>query len=82
MTVPVPDSKLAGEARRILEALGVDAKRLQGADLAVRSPIDGRPLATLDEATVADAKAALLRHAAEAFYEVGAQAAHFVDARV
>ena len=65
MTVHVPDSKLAGEARRILEALGVDARRLKGADLVVHSPIDGRPLATLDEATVADAKAAIGRaHAA------------------
>ena len=65
MTVHVPDSKLAGEARRILESLGVDARRLEGADLVVRSPIDGRPLATLDEATVADAKAAIGRaHAA------------------
>ena len=65
MTVPVPDSKLAGEARRILESLGVDPRRLEGADLVVRSPIDGRPLATLDEATVADAKAAIGRaHAA------------------
>jgi aldehyde dehydrogenase (NAD+) len=65
MTVRVPDSKLAGEARRILEALGVDAKRLEGADLVVRSPIDGRALATLDEASVADAKAAIGRaHAA------------------
>ena len=65
MTVHVPDSKLAGEARRILAALGVDARRLKGADLVVRSPIDGRPLATLDEATVADAKAAIGRaHAA------------------
>jgi aldehyde dehydrogenase (NAD+) len=61
MTVHVPDSNLAGEARRILEALGVDAKRLKGADLVVRSPIDGRPLATLDEATVGDAKAAIGR---------------------
>jgi aldehyde dehydrogenase (NAD+) len=65
MTVHVPDSKLAGEARRILAALGVDARRLKGANLVVRSPIDGRPLATLDEATVADAKAAIGRaHAA------------------
>jgi aldehyde dehydrogenase (NAD+) len=65
MTVPVPDSKLAGEARRILEALGVDARRLTGANLVVHSPIDGRRLATLDEATVADAKAAVGRaHAA------------------
>jgi aldehyde dehydrogenase (NAD+) len=65
MTVRVADSKLAGEARRILEALGVDATRLKGADLVVHSPIDGRPLATLDEATVADAKAAIGRaHAA------------------
>ena len=65
MTVPVPDSKLAGEARRILESLGVDARRLKGAGLVVHSPIDGRPLATLDEATVADAKAAVGRaHAA------------------
>jgi aldehyde dehydrogenase (NAD+) len=65
MTVHVPDSKLAGEARRILEALGVDARRLKGADLVVHSPIDGRPLATLDEGTVADAKAAIGRaHAA------------------
>ncbi len=55
MTVHVPDSKLAGEARRILEALGVEARRLKGADLVVHSPIDGRPLATLDEATAADA---------------------------
>jgi glycine/D-amino acid oxidase-like deaminating enzyme len=31
---------------------------------------------------VTEPKTALLRHAAEAFYEVGAQAAHFVDARV
>jgi len=65
MTVPVPYSKLAGEARRILESLGVDARRLNGAGLVVHSPIDGRPLATLDEATVADAKAAVGRaHAA------------------
>jgi len=65
MTVPVPDSKLAGEARRILESLGVDARRFKGAGLVVKSPIDGRPLATLDEATVADAKAAVGRaHAA------------------
>ncbi len=65
MTVHVPDSKLAGEARRILEALGVEARRLKGADLVVHSPIDGRPLATLDEATAADAKAAIGRaHAA------------------
>ena len=65
MTVPVPDSKLAGEARRILESLGVDARRFKGTGLVVRSPIDGRPLATLDEATVADAKAAIGRaHAA------------------
>jgi len=65
MTVHVPDSKLAGEARRILESLGVDARRLKGAGLVVHSPIDGRPLATLDEATVADAKAAVGRaHAA------------------
>jgi len=59
MTVRVPDSKLAGEARHILEALGVDAERLQGADLVVHSPIDGRPLARLDEASVADAKTAI-----------------------
>jgi aldehyde dehydrogenase (NAD+) len=59
MTVHVPDSKLAGEARRILQALGVDAKRLEGAGLVVRSPIDGRRLATLDEVAVADAKAAI-----------------------
>jgi aldehyde dehydrogenase (NAD+) len=65
MTVPVPDSKLAGEIRRILESLGVDVRRLKGADLVVRSPIDGRPLATLDEATVGDAKATIGRaHAA------------------
>jgi aldehyde dehydrogenase (NAD+) len=65
MTVRVPDSKLAGEARRILESLGVDAKRLEGADLVVHSPIDGRRLATLDEANVAEAKAAIGRaHAA------------------
>jgi len=65
MTVPVPDSKLAGETRRILESLGVDVRRLKGADLVVRSPIDGRPLATLDEATVGDAKATIGRaHAA------------------
>jgi aldehyde dehydrogenase (NAD+) len=65
MTVPVPDSKLAGEARRILESLGVDARRLEGAGLVVHSPIDGRPLATLDEATVVDAKVAVGRaHAA------------------
>jgi aldehyde dehydrogenase (NAD+) len=65
MTVHVPDSKLAGEARQILESLGVEASRLKGADLVVRSPIDGRPLATLDEATVADAKSAVGRaHAA------------------
>ena len=65
MTVPVPDSKLAGETRRILESLGVDPRRLEGADLVVRSPIDGRPLATLDEATVGDAKATIGRaHAA------------------
>jgi len=31
---------------------------------------------------VSEPKSAPLRHAAEAFYEVGAQAAHFVDARV
>ena len=31
---------------------------------------------------VTEPKTAPLRHAAEAFYEVGAQAAHFVDARV
>jgi aldehyde dehydrogenase (NAD+) len=59
MTVPVPDSKLAGEARRILASLGVDARRLDGAELVVRSPIDGRRLATLDEATVAEANAAV-----------------------
>ena len=65
MTVHVPDSKLAGEARRILESLGVDARRLEGAELVVRSPIDGRPLAMLDEATVAEANAAVGRaHAA------------------
>jgi aldehyde dehydrogenase (NAD+) len=65
MTVHIPDSKLAGETRRILESLGVDARRLKGSGLVVRSPIDGRPLATLDEATVADAKAAVGRaHAA------------------
>jgi aldehyde dehydrogenase (NAD+) len=65
MTVPVPDSKLAGEARRILESLGVDVRRLNGAGLVVHSPIDGRPLATLDEATAVDAKAAVGRaHAA------------------
>ena len=65
MTVHVPYSKLAGEARRILAALGVDARRLKGANLVVRSPIDGRPLATLDEATVGDAKATIGRaHAA------------------
>ena len=65
MTVHVPDSKLAGEARRILESLGVDARRLRGASLVVHSPIDGRPLATLDEATAADATAAVGRaHAA------------------
>jgi aldehyde dehydrogenase (NAD+) len=65
MTVPVPDSKLAGEARRILASLGVDARRLEGAQLVVRSPIDGRPLATLDEATAAEANAAVGRaHAA------------------
>jgi aldehyde dehydrogenase (NAD+) len=65
MTVSVPDSKLASEARRILKSLGVDARRLEGTELGVRSPIDGRPLATLDEATVAEAKAAIGRaHAA------------------
>ena len=65
MTVAVSDSKLAGEARRILASLGVDAGRLKGAELAVHSPIDGRLLATLDEATVADATAAVGRsHAA------------------
>jgi aldehyde dehydrogenase (NAD+) len=65
MTVHVPDSKLASEARRILASLGVDARRLEGAELVVRSPIDGRPLATLDEATVAEANAAVGRaHAA------------------
>jgi aldehyde dehydrogenase (NAD+) len=65
MTVHVPDSKLAGEARRILESFGVEASRLKGAGLVVRSPIDGRPLATLDETTVTDAKAAVGRaHAA------------------
>jgi aldehyde dehydrogenase (NAD+) len=65
MTVQVPDSKLAGEARRILASLGVDARRLDGAELVVRSPIDGRPLATLNEATVAEANAAVGRaHAA------------------
>ena len=31
---------------------------------------------------VSEPKTAPLRHAAEAFYEVGAQAAHFVYARV
>jgi glycine/D-amino acid oxidase-like deaminating enzyme len=31
---------------------------------------------------ITEPKTALLRHAAEAFYEFGAQAAHFVDARV
>jgi aldehyde dehydrogenase (NAD+) len=61
MTVPVADSKLAGEARRILASLGVEAGRLTGAGLVVQSPIDGRRLATLDEATVADAKAAVGR---------------------
>ncbi len=65
MTAPVAESKLAGETRRILASLGVDAKRLKGADLVVHSPVDGRPLATLDEATVADAHAAVGRaHAA------------------
>jgi len=61
MTVHVADSKLAGEARRILESLGVDARRLKGAGLVVQSPIDGRLLATLDEATVADAREAVGR---------------------
>jgi aldehyde dehydrogenase (NAD+) len=61
MTVPVPASKLAAESRRILESLGVDAKQLEGAELVVRSPIDGRLLATLDEATVAEANAAVGR---------------------
>jgi aldehyde dehydrogenase (NAD+) len=65
MTVPVSRSKLAGEAQSILESLGVDGRRLKGAGLVVHSPIDGRPLATLDEATVVDAKAAVSRaHAA------------------
>jgi aldehyde dehydrogenase (NAD+) len=65
MTVHVPDSKLAGEARRILAALGVGAERLKGANLVVRSPIDGKALATLDEVDVAGAKDAIGRaHAA------------------
>ena len=51
----------------------------------------GRCLADLALGTIGEAdlplpvtepKTAHLRHAAEAFYEVGAQAAHFVDARV
>ena len=35
-----------------------------------------------DPLPVTEPKTAPLRHAAEAFYEVGAQAAHFVDAWV
>jgi glycine/D-amino acid oxidase-like deaminating enzyme len=51
----------------------------------------GRCLADLTLGTIGEAdlplpvtapKTALLRHAAEAFYEVGAQAAHLVDARI
>ena len=61
MTVRAPDFKLAAEARRILELLGVDVRRLKGVGLVVNSPIDGQPLATLDEATVADVKAAVGR---------------------
>ena len=65
MTVRVAESKLAAEARQILLSLGVDPRRLAGASLVVRSPIDGRPLATLDEASVADAREAVGRaHAA------------------
>jgi aldehyde dehydrogenase (NAD+) len=65
MTVPVSRSKLAGEAESILQSLGVEGRRLKGSGLVVQSPIDGRSLATLDEATVANANAAVGRaHAA------------------
>ncbi len=55
MTDSIPASPLAGEVRRILVSLGVAPERLAGGGLTVNSPIDGQPLASLRQTSVAEA---------------------------
>ena len=65
MTDPVPNSRLAGEARRILASLGVDPSGSRAAASSSIRRSTARPLATLRETTLAEAKAAIGRaHAA------------------
>jgi len=58
-------TSIAAEAREILIGLGVDPSRFEGGARVVNSPIDGRPMAAVKEATTEEAKAAIGRaHAA------------------
>jgi aldehyde dehydrogenase (NAD+) len=59
----MPISPLAGEVRQLLEALGVSGVDLEGGRV-VRSPIDGREIAHVRDAGVAEASAAIGRAAA------------------
>ena len=73
-----------GPQRRLVQRLQRPRHRARAPCSAAASP--SWRLGAIGEADlplpVSPPKAARLRHAAEAFYEVGAQLAHFVDARI
>ncbi|KQT85293.1 aldehyde dehydrogenase family protein [Aurantimonas sp. Leaf443] len=55
----IPGTTLAAEAHAILTGLGVEASRLSGGSLAVRSPVTGETLAHLAEDDAASVSAAI-----------------------